>query len=617
MNDAYFGKVPADRLVVRDRVLFFRGDGKHRSKIGLPPARALPVLGSYDAAAACPHPGAVHAARGRHRLRELDVADPGRSPFAGDVVNSYNDGPPAPGAKPLGPFYELETSSPAAALAPGASLVHRHRTLHFVGDDAALDARRPQGAGGGPGRDRRRPSFPGRRQVTARARARRAARGRASRARGETRALPGRLDPFRLMEPKDFVARRASSNNPDPSSNDDSQRPIPGETTVLADLEGPGAVTHIWITVAASEYGWPRLLRLRVYYDGSADAQRRRAARRLLRGGPRLRAARAVAHDPRQLRGPLAQQLLADALPEVVPHHGHQRGPPPRAQPLLPGGLAEAAVACRGTPPTSTPTTGRPCRTRAASPTSPERRGAAATTWARCCRWCRARRAGSARATISSTSTARRSRRSRARAPRTTSTTPGACTSARASTPASPWPRARASGSRMSAYRWHLTDPIPFQQSLRFDDGAQGLDLQARRRGEVGLRRADRPPVERRLLVPAGHRRGPAGRSRTAPPGCRRATPCRSRSTRPSAEVKAEKGKASLSPELFWSKDVLLFEAEGPGRRVEVPFDVPADGDYELVRRARPGLRLRHLHGPPRRQAAGGLAPSSTSPERT
>ena len=35
-----------------------------------------------------------------------------KEPFAGDVVNSYNDGPPAPGAKPLGPFYELETSSP-------------------------------------------------------------------------------------------------------------------------------------------------------------------------------------------------------------------------------------------------------------------------------------------------------------------------------------------------------------------------------------------------------------------------------------------------------------------------------------------------------------------------
>jgi hypothetical protein len=39
---------------------------------------------------------------------------------------------------------------------------------------------------------------------------------------------------------------------------------------VLADLPGPGMVTHIWLTAAANEYGWPRLLRLRVYYDGSS-----------------------------------------------------------------------------------------------------------------------------------------------------------------------------------------------------------------------------------------------------------------------------------------------------------------------------------------------------------
>jgi len=54
------------------------------------------------------------------------------------VVNSYNDGPAEPGAKPLGPFYELETSSPAAALRPGESLTHAHRTVHLQGPEAAL-----------------------------------------------------------------------------------------------------------------------------------------------------------------------------------------------------------------------------------------------------------------------------------------------------------------------------------------------------------------------------------------------------------------------------------------------------------------------------------------------
>ncbi|HUF10023.1 MAG TPA: DUF6786 family protein, partial [Rhodothermales bacterium] len=42
--------------------------------------------------------------------------------------------------KGLGPFYELETSSPAAALAPGEELTHVHRTFHFQGPEGALDS---------------------------------------------------------------------------------------------------------------------------------------------------------------------------------------------------------------------------------------------------------------------------------------------------------------------------------------------------------------------------------------------------------------------------------------------------------------------------------------------
>jgi len=139
VNAAYFGKVPSDRLVVRDRAVFFRGDGRYRSKIGFSPARARPVLGSYDARdSVLTLVQFDRPADARDYVNSMWEVQ--KSPFAGDVVNSYNDGPPAPGAKPLGPFYELETSSPAAALPAGGSLVHRHRTIHVVGDRAALDA---------------------------------------------------------------------------------------------------------------------------------------------------------------------------------------------------------------------------------------------------------------------------------------------------------------------------------------------------------------------------------------------------------------------------------------------------------------------------------------------
>ena len=62
-----------------------------------------------------------------------------KEPYKGDVINSYNDGPPAPGKPPLGPFFELETSSPALGLAPAETYTHLHRTFHLVGPEADLD----------------------------------------------------------------------------------------------------------------------------------------------------------------------------------------------------------------------------------------------------------------------------------------------------------------------------------------------------------------------------------------------------------------------------------------------------------------------------------------------
>ena len=135
--DDYFGKVPADRLIIADGVMYFRADGKKRSKIGVSPKRALPMVGSYDAAKQLLTIAQYTVPENNHdyvnslwKLQEF--------PFGGDVVNSYNDGPLEDGSQ-LGPFYELESSSPAAALKPGQSLLHIHRTFHFKGDPESLD----------------------------------------------------------------------------------------------------------------------------------------------------------------------------------------------------------------------------------------------------------------------------------------------------------------------------------------------------------------------------------------------------------------------------------------------------------------------------------------------
>jgi hypothetical protein len=44
-----------------------------------------------------------------------------------------------------------------------------------------------------------------------------------------------------------------------------------GETLVLADLKGPGIITHIWNTFGGGERNYSRLIRLRMYWDGEKE----------------------------------------------------------------------------------------------------------------------------------------------------------------------------------------------------------------------------------------------------------------------------------------------------------------------------------------------------------
>ncbi|MFY0714902.1 hypothetical protein J1D01_14595 [Seonamhaeicola sp. NFXS20] len=138
VNDTYFGKVPADRLVVKENAIFFKGDGEYRSKIGLTPMRAKDIAGSYDSAN-----GILTIVKYNKPKNITDYVNSmweiQEEPFSGDVINAYNDGAPKPGEKPLGPFYELETSSPALALKSGESAEHIQTTFHIEGDETTLN----------------------------------------------------------------------------------------------------------------------------------------------------------------------------------------------------------------------------------------------------------------------------------------------------------------------------------------------------------------------------------------------------------------------------------------------------------------------------------------------
>lgn len=136
INSNYFGKIPAERFAVKEKMIYLKADGKSRSKIGIPPVNVIPIMGSYDpenrvlTVVQYTFEGDSNYVNSMWEWQE--------HPFRGDVANAYNDGPLSDGSQ-MGPFYELESSSKAAALNPGQNLLHIHRTFHFQGSTEDLD----------------------------------------------------------------------------------------------------------------------------------------------------------------------------------------------------------------------------------------------------------------------------------------------------------------------------------------------------------------------------------------------------------------------------------------------------------------------------------------------
>jgi len=133
VNPDYFGDIPPERLVIKDDIAFFSGDGMFRSKIGVSRHRAKPIAGSYDGQS-----GVLTIVQfsfdeeaERYVNSQWKIQD---YPYGGDVFNSYNDD------GNLGSFYELESLSPALELLPGEAVEHTHRTIHMRGGEKALDA---------------------------------------------------------------------------------------------------------------------------------------------------------------------------------------------------------------------------------------------------------------------------------------------------------------------------------------------------------------------------------------------------------------------------------------------------------------------------------------------
>ncbi|MEX1246132.1 MAG: glycoside hydrolase family 172 protein [Thermoanaerobaculia bacterium] len=389
------------------------------------------------------------------------------------------------------------------------------------------------------------------------------------------------LDALRFAQMKDARAMRSSSSNADPGSNDDSKRPIPGETITLADLRGPGVVTHIWLTVAANEYAWPRLLRLRVYYDGSPEPSVDAPVGDFFAVGHGferwVKSEMVRASSEGRARNGYWPMPFAKSCRITLTNEGRRRVDNvyyhvdwAKVPALPPDTLYFHARYKQELP--------APAEKRTYTFLDVKGRGFYAGTVLSVVQpeagWFGE---GDERIYVDG------------------ETTPSIVGTGSEDYFNDAWglhvvdgpytgvtvADGTGLGSRMTGYRWHIRDPIPFTKSFRFD--IEHLGWTFRDDGSVKSAFGERNDLMSSVAfwyqegiatglppVPYGSARLPQGNARQV------------EVEKAADAVRAEKGKASVFKDLFWSKDVLIFDGEGPGSRLEIPFDVEEAGDYEL-----------------------------------
>jgi hypothetical protein len=72
-----------------------------------------------------------------------------------------------------------------------------------------------------------------------------------------------------LPQAKDYMQHRASSYDRS-GGNGDARTIAAGETLTLLDADGPGVISHVWVTIASDDPNHLKALVLRMYWDGEA-----------------------------------------------------------------------------------------------------------------------------------------------------------------------------------------------------------------------------------------------------------------------------------------------------------------------------------------------------------
>lgn len=388
-------------------------------------------------------------------------------------------------------------------------------------------------------------------------------------------------DTFDAARLKTYSAARVSSSNRFVDSNDDSKRILPGETLVMADVKGPGMITHMWLTVADSEFAWPRLLRLRVYYDGhktpSVDAplgdffgvghgSERNLESNMIRNSSQGRAHNSYWPMPYQQSCRITVTNEGNRLAAMFYYHLDYR-----TYSSLPKDIGYFHAYYRQE---------RPAR------------------MGRNYAFLDIKGEGHYVGTVMSVVQTQVSWFGEgddlfyvdgAKNPQILGTGSedyfNDAWGLRDST--GPWTgtpitEGEKLGSRLSAYRWHIPDPIPFKTSLWA--GIEHAGWTANPDGSVRSGFEQRPDFFSSVAfwyqkgVNEGLPEPPYGYDRLPFGNAAQLTVENS-----IQDVTSEHGKPRVLKEVDWEKDLLYFEAEGPGAKVNIPIDIPESGRYELI----------------------------------
>ncbi len=125
----YFTPVTSDRLVTKDRVVFYKADADGVNKIGVKSDLSKNIMGSYSA-----KNNLLNIVKFTFKNDSLYVNSlpKNETPYDGDVTNIFN-GEVNEALNRNWPFYEFETSSSTKELNTDETMYHKHTTYHFEG----------------------------------------------------------------------------------------------------------------------------------------------------------------------------------------------------------------------------------------------------------------------------------------------------------------------------------------------------------------------------------------------------------------------------------------------------------------------------------------------------